>query len=187
MALISEKAKLLKAISELEQPEKLKHLYSYAYYLNSYRRLPGDREPKDLVHSAIELLMTGRRQWDTVKCPNLIVLMKGIIKSLWSHSLEEAYYSTRVQQSGEDTYEVDVDSLQSKKDTAEKLLFSELKSEIEAVITGDDELMELYFAILEGYDKPRDIAKYLELDVKEVNVRYRRLRRKLKRHLKHEV
>lgn len=187
MANIIEEDKLLRAISELKRPENLKKLYSYAHHCNATRALPPDREPEDLVHEAIELLLSGQRKWDTQKCPDVMVLLKGIVRSLYSHAWELAYHRTRKDLSATELNELRADSPAGETATSDTNVYADLRGQIEAAIGDDEELMEVYFAIVDGCERPRQIVEHLGLEAKEVNARLRRLRRKCRGCLRREV
>lgn len=175
--------KCLKALKQLEDPKKLKLLYDYAarFYRFVSGPLPGGIEPKDVVHQAIqELLAEGKRTWDDKEYPDVTVPLRGIIRSIMSHTKNQAYYKDRVRPKNEDGKELDVDDFPctDDKNPQTSLDFSRLRRKIETAIEGDDDLLDIYFAILEGYDPSQEIAEYLGISVKEVNNRLRRLRRK---------
>lgn len=180
-----------KALEQLEDPAKLKILYDYAarFYRFVSGPLPGGIGSKDVVHQAIvRLLAEEIRTWDDSGYPDVTVPLRGIIRSIISHTPEQAYYRDRVRPKDKEGNELDVDRLVSSEDedVHHSIDFSRLRGEIESAIEGKDDLVEVYFAILDGYDRPQEIADYLGLSVKEFNNRLRRLRRKCQSEIKIE-
>jgi len=181
----------LNAVTQLGQPGVLKRLYAYAYWYDSFtgRRLPPAWEPEDVVHEAINRLLSGERSWDSIRFPDITVALRGIIKSLFSHLPKLEYYRQRANPTDDDGMPVDVDELNVGQEEAvsREIEYSEIRKQIESAIGDDQAAMEVYFAIIDGYTKPREIAEFLGIPVDEVNNRFRRLRRKCRNNADIEV
>ena len=52
--------------------------------------VPGGQEASDLVHSAIEAVLTGHRRWDPYKNPDLCQYLESVIDSITSALVESA-------------------------------------------------------------------------------------------------
>lgn len=178
-------------IKHLEQPGVLLRLYDYAYQYDTYKgkRLPRDWTPEDVVNEAIYLLLNGDRNWDQNRFPDLTIALKGMIKSLFYHIPRLKYNKMEVKPVDEDGNSIPImDLAEGPNETqTDEPHDSELMSQIENAIKDDDELMEVYFAILEGHIKPRAIAKKLGIEVKETNKRLKRLRRICQKNVRKEV
>lgn len=176
----------LKAAQQLEKEGVLKELtrYAYSYQFATGYNLPRDWEPEDVVYEAITQLLTGQRNWDEKRFPDVTIVLKGIIKSLFSHIRSQKYNKTRSRPKDKDGNEINVDEFADQRELSHKnnptmaLELEQTKSIIENALENDDEAMEVYLAIIDGHIKPKDIAKTINVSVKEVNNRLKRLRRK---------
>lgn len=173
-------------IQELEEPGVLKKLYDYAYYLQSVKGvLPAGFEPEGIVNEAIASFLTGERTWDEHRYPDLVPVMMGMIRSEFSNVLSKEYNRRMLLQSRNDEQPIKIDELGNTcgSVTTKGVNDSELAKKIESLIEEDDELYDIYSAIVEGYEKPREIAVRLGLDVKEIKTRLQRLRRKCRKNI----
>lgn len=176
-------------IQELEKPGVLKKLYDYAYYLQSVKGvLPAGLSPEDAVNEVITSLLTNStegRSWDEGRFPDLIVVLKGMIRSEFSNMRSKEINRSKLLKSRNEEQAVKIDDLDGTTGSAAIVGVndSELAKKIESVVEGDNELFDIYSAIVEGYEKPREIAEYLGLDEKEIKTRLQRLRRKCRKNI----
>lgn len=176
-------------IQELEKPGVLKKLYDYACHRQSFRGvLPAGLSPEDAVHEVITSLLTssqGGRTWDEERHPDLIVALKGMIKSELSNMCSKEINRSKLLKSRNEEQAVKIDGSgdNSGQLATKGVNDSELAKKIESLIEDDDELYDIYSAIVEGYEKPREIAERLELDEKEIKTRLQRLRRKCRKNI----
>jgi len=166
----------LRVAELLTQPKVLKKLYAYAYYYDreTGHRLPVDLEPADMVHAAIEDILTGQRTWDQDRYPNVEVVIKGMIKS----EFYNAFGKKRVRIEHKTT------TIQSKEESGpsgDNCVYDDILKEIEQGLEDDDEALEVYFAFLDGCRKPQEVADKLGLDIEEVRNRWKRLKRKARK------
>lgn len=179
------------AFRQLEQPGVLKRLYDYAYAYNAFigNRLPPEWTPQDVVHEAIKRLVAGPREWDPVNYPEIVPVVRGVIRSLYSHLPERDENKLRVVPHDDQGKPVDVDELPggTKAHQSTELEFLWVRTQIEAAIEGEDDLVAVYLAIIDGCVKPSEIADDLGITVEEVNNRLRRLRRRCRGNVRIEV
>ena len=145
---------------------------------------PGGVEPRDLVQEAIESLVSGRRTWDVAKHHELEVVLKGIIRSAVSHLAGRSDNQTRQalsEDGGVDGWGHDAPSISPSPE--QSLVKSELIAQIELLLE-DDEDAGMVFLYLQERAKPKEIAHELGKPVKEIYVITKRIRRKLKEHLR---
>jgi hypothetical protein len=153
-------------------------------------RLLGGKTPEDIACEAIEKVLSGNRDWDPDKYPNLLTHLKWIVKSDMDHLASSLEHQTTGRMpepvDGEegqaDYYETIPDQsptpeealiIREKKDLEERL-----KDELYAIVEGDEDLEELLLYFEEGIDKPEIIAKQSGWDVSKVYTLKKKLRRK---------
>lgn len=180
---------LLRRLEKADLVQLYPRLVSYAKFrLENVTWLgkhpPGGVEPRDLVQEAVESLISGRRNWDVANHDDLEVVLKGIIKSTVSHLAGRADNQTRQvlsENAGVDGWGHDAPSLSPSPE--QDLFKSELIAQIELLLE-DDEDAGIVFLFLQEGAKPKEIARELGKPVKEIYVITRRIRRKLKEHLR---
>ena len=140
---------------------------------------PGGTQAEDLVQEAIESLFIGRRTWDVAKHPNLVGVLKGIIKSLVSHQTKAKDNQTRQalsEDAGVDGW--GHDALSNNPSPEESLVFKEQIAQMESQLEDDEEAGLVFLYLLENA-KSQKIAEELGMPVTKVYVITRRVRRKL--------
>jgi DNA-directed RNA polymerase specialized sigma24 family protein len=168
-------------LKTVKSPDNYKRLQLYAQRLISEYRLPADSENKDIVHEAIEsLIIPGQRTWNREKYPNPMSVLYGIIRSICWNRLQSDY----TKHHGGYLDELEHSKLLSDPSTPlDDIINAELAKKqanmIDAAIGDDTELMEVYFQMCDGHEKPREIAEVLGISEKAVYNRLRRLRRHL--------
>ena len=145
--------------------------------------LPEGQEAADLVHEAVEKVLSGERQWDPVRVPDLPVFLIGVVRSLASHLV-----------TGGSSREVVIDGVEQSIDhnddpppspTAEAVLIEaercdEIMSEAFAAAGEDAVLQKMLDAIMAGFVKADEIAEVSGLSVADVYQGSRRLQRRMK-------
>lgn len=141
---------------------------------------PGGTQAEDLAQEAIESLFIGRRNWDVVKHPNLVGVLKGIIKSLVSHQTKAKDNQTRQalsEDAGVDGW--GHDALSNNPSPEESLVFKEQIAQIESLLEDDEEAGLVFLYLLENA-KSQKIAEELGMPVTKVYVITRRVYRKIR-------
>lgn len=180
----------LKAIPEREWGDIYKELTAYA----EHRLVKVGFEPRsekdnvtgeDFAVQAIEKLFEGTRAWDFSRFPDLLIHLKGIVKSLISSHLKSSARSAVRKEKVTDEIG-EPEKLKSAKhlpdeETPEQLIIStENWKQIEAEF-GDDEIGFLVFCEWVDEVPPRTIAGNYDIDVKDVYNALKRGRRILQK------
>jgi transcription initiation factor IIE alpha subunit len=167
--------KLKKLITAIENEDVMVDLYSYAIHMGN-RKLPPGVEPDDIVHDIILDVSEGRRNWDDNQYPDIIVVLKGMIRS----KIYGVRTAKAVRCRDSRPFDEVLESTGEQSDGAEKIIndiaLGEIITLIEKAIGDDLELMEIYHIILDGSTKPKEIADLTGITVQEVNKRLSRLR-----------
>jgi len=176
----------LKAISDREWGDIYKELTAYA----EHRLVKVGFEPRsekdnvtgeDFAVQAIEKLFEGTRAWDFRRFPDLLIHLKGIVKSLISNHLKSSARSAVRKEKVTDEIG-EPEKLKSAKhlldeQTPEQIIISEENwKEIEAEF-GDDEIGVLVFCEWVDEVPPRTIASNYDIDIKDVYNALKRGRR----------
>lgn len=162
--------------------------------------VPKGLEADDLALESIKEVLDGQRKWNPFNNPDLLNYLKSVVKSKVSHlyNLKEYDITDRyiVKEDGKT-----IEELQKKADPAtdhavhlvqeitkcpEEILLEKQEDDNDKkvmdsffeTIKGDNELEELILLIMEGYTKPREIAKQIGKDVMYVYNLMKRFRRK---------
>lgn len=174
----------LKAIPEREWGNIYKFLTIYAECrlvkvgfkpMSEIDNLTGE----DFTVQAIEKLFEGARAWDFENKPDLLIHLKGIVKSLISSHLKSSQRAI-VRKTAGDFNETDVLELASKvineNSPDEILIKAETWAQIEKEF-GEDDIGFLIFCDWVDLIPPRTIAANYAIDVKEVYNAFKRCRR----------
>lgn len=175
--------KRLRALQQLDSREVMNGLYAYATAVARYcsRRLPDDWSPDDIVHEAIvRLVDPGRRDWDEDKYPDFIPVVKRAIGSLIWHVPGLTTYTTRSRPIDSKGQEIPVELLKgdSAADAVSEIEAKELRKRMERLIEKDDDLLNVYYLMLDGY-KPQSIVKKTGMPINRVANLVKQLRRRL--------
>lgn len=157
--------------------------------------LPEGMNPNDIVSIAIEKVLTGERNWDPEKQPNLYLYLRSVVDSLlssYSRGLENRSFVGNDEmlqyiKNDEDDLPPPVENLPSSCLTAEQELINlpEMNDAEECILTLYDFLQDKPFlqSMLEcieiGIEKPADMAEKLKVPVKEIYNANKQLNRKL--------
>jgi len=176
----------LKAISDREWGDIYKKLTAYA----EHRLVKVGFEPRsekdnvtgeDFAMQAIEKLFEGTRAWDFIRFPDLLIHLKGIVKSLISSHMKSSARSAVRKEKVTDEIG-GPEKLKSAKhlldeETPEQIIISEENwKEIEAEF-GNDEIGFLVFCEWVDEVPPRTIASNYDIDIKDVYNALKRGRR----------
>ena len=159
----------------------------YSWKSGKSDQLLGGKTPEDIACEAIEKVLSGTRDWDPDKYPNLLTHLQWVVKSDMEHlaSSMEHQATGRLPEpgEGEEGYETIPDP--SSPTPEEELIAREkedleerLKGELYAMVKGDEDLETLLLCFEEGIDKPEVIAAQTGWDVSEVYNLKRKLLRK---------
>lgn len=145
--------------------------------------LPEGQEAADLVHEAVEKVLSAERQWDPVSVPDLQVYLTGVVRSLASH-LATGGSSREVTVDGVGQY-IDHKDSPPPPPSAETVLIEaercdEIMSEAFAAAGDDSVLQKMLDAIMAGYVKADEIAEVSGLSLTDVYEGNRRLHRRMK-------
>ncbi len=155
---------------------------SYKFRLNSWKcQLPKGNEAKDIAFEAINDLLTGERNWNTEKYPEIIDFLKGVVDSKIYNLARSGDHKSRTMADNDEI----VSKAKSKPDSEYEIEVEkeeEFRDRLFECVSGDDVLEETLLYLVEDY-KPRDIAQELDIPVDEVYNRIRRLRRHLNKKL----
>lgn len=180
----------LKAIPDKEWGTIYKELTAYAgHRLQKIGFEPRSEKDnvsgEDFAVQAIEKVFEGTRSWDFRRFPDLLIHLKGVVKSLISSHLKSSTRSVVRKQSVPDEVEEPV-TLKSEKhlldeETPEQVIISnENWKQIETDF-GEDEVGFLIFCEWIDEIPPRKIAENYDIDVKDVYNALKRGRRILKK------
>lgn len=184
-----------RATSEPEVPERLLvadwddlvpriRLWAHHFHKRYLRHIRAAPTPDDLVQEAIVKLYTGRRKIPD-HVPLLTVLINNIQSDIWNFLTKEGYTSKDSKGKGRKGWgrHIGLEEWVEKHDEKSIPPDNELKGLRNTIIEKieDDEMlirmMDLIFQ--DPLLKPRDLARLLEISVKEVNNAQKRLRRRL--------
>jgi len=157
----------------------------YSWKSGKSDHLLGGKTPEDIACEAIEKVLSGKRDWDPDKYPNLLTHLQWVVKSDMEHlaSSMEHQATGRMPEPEEEGYETIPDPSSR---TPEEVLISRekealeerLKGEMYAMVKGDEDLEMLLLCFEEGMDKPEIIAAQTGWDVSKIYNLKRKLLRK---------
>jgi len=169
-------AVLLDLIQKADRKEIWLRLLYYVRKKASIWPLPAGQDAEDIVSIAWERLISKKRKWDSQRKPDLLIHLKGIIRSILSkHGLRNRKKDLPLEQTveGEACNEEMLygDPRQDISPFDAELAWQALGEEI-----GDDgDLQNVVAAIKLGAEKPAEIAELAEIDVKRVYELQRKL------------
>ncbi len=180
----------LKAIPEREWGDIYKKLTAYAENrLVKVGFVPRSEKDnvsgEDFVVQAIEKLFEGTRAWDFRRFPDLLIHLKGIVKSLISSHLKTSTRSAVrkekvVDEIGEPEKLKYANNLPDEETPEQIIISNENWKQIESEFS-DDEIGFLIFCEWVDEIPPRSIADNYEIDVKDVYNALKRVRRIIKK------
>lgn len=156
--------------------------------------VPKKEVAHDIVNDAIKKIIDGCtteekesskkgfRKWDPNRGPLLDYLLS-VIKSDISHLYDSEYYVTtsRIPTSEGSSEDEPIETEQLLKDPPQSpeeiYMANEVCNRLLKAVEGDDELAGIVLCMLDGFEKPGDIAEQLEIDTKVVNNAKKRLKR----------
>ena len=171
----------------------------YTWKSRNPGQLPKGKTPEDVVCEAIEKVLSGVRNWNPDKYPNLFIHLKKIIDSDLHHLVNSAEHKKSIripEEYHEMSIESDHEEMHSEKtstasvsammENPEELIITQedekfveqVKNEFYAMVKGDDDLEMLLICFEEGIDKPEEIAEQTGWDIKKVYNQKRKLFRK---------
>lgn len=161
--------------------------------------LPGGETVTSIVSKAIEKLFSGEREWEPQKEPDIRKYLRGVIDSLLNH-LAESQDNTLVilapepgstnypaWESGSRKRDPSVDWLVPSSRSPEVVLLQQEQAALEdralelliEECAEDPVLMSVLEAMMDGYEKPAEIAEDKGIPVKDVYNAAKRMERKL--------
>jgi hypothetical protein len=167
------------------------------FYRGGYDLLPNGDSLESLVHTAILKLYSGERDWDPDKRPDLLIHLKGVVKSLLWHSVKSFDNRALVPEPPEpddedgrgwaarEKYELAAWQSSDAATPCGILLDDERRTigaralEVLLIECKDDQvLLGMIELMKEGITKPAILASKLGLQTKEIYVAIKRLERK---------
>jgi hypothetical protein len=149
----------------------------YSWKSGKSDQLLGGKTPEDIACEAIEKVLSGTRDWDPDKYPNLLTHLQWVVKSDMEHlaSSMEHQATGRMSEPGEGEEGYDTIPDPSSLTPEEQLIAREkedleerLKGELYAMVKGDEDLEMLLLCFEEGMDKPEIIAAQTGWDVSKI-------------------
>lgn len=161
--------------------------------------LPGGETVTSIVSKAIEKLFSGEREWGPQNEPDIRKYLRGVIDSLLNH-LAESQDNTLVTvapepgstnypawESGSQKRDPSVDWLVPPSRSPEAALLQQEQAVVEdralelliEECAADAVLMAVLEAMMDGYDKPAEIAEHKGIPIKDVYNAAKRMDRKL--------
>lgn len=184
---------------QLEQLQKLisakeyKDLVRYSDYIlrvrygwnNQDSSLPAGYEAEDFVRDVISSLVLGNRTWDSEKFPNLVVVLKGMIKSeIYNFFTTRKKEIETIKNNPSTIGDEDGQHIEIKDNSSvlanKQLELSEMADLIYDSVKDDDDLEEIVYCLMSNITKRQDIAHELSISPSEVDNRKKRLFRKTK-------
>ncbi|MCH7973853.1 MAG: sigma-70 family RNA polymerase sigma factor [Bacteroidetes bacterium] len=181
-----EKEELLDYLSRQDWPAIISKLTAYTdfkvrkgkWWKRGVEDLASGFQPVDLVYESIEDLFKESRKWNRERYPSIEVFLKSIIDSK-IYNLYGSYDHTYqvIDQKKDDREEDPMDRYAGENPNYLDLVVSEeLLNKIYLAIEDDPELEEFVILLLDG-KPPRDIAEELNVDIKNIYNRKKRLKR----------
>jgi len=152
---------------------------------------PGGMQPEDIVHEVYEKVLAGTRKWEPAKQPDLFEYLRDQVDSEISN-LVTSSENKRVCREGslpsallERTDELSPEQI---------LLAKERKRESDEFVLGfmeflegQPDLQQVVDAIVGGIEKRAEIARHLHTSVEEIDLRRKRLKRRLEEYMSRPV
>jgi len=147
------------------------------YWKSGYRDLPQGKTPEDIAHEAIEKTLSGERNWNPEKNPDILSFLKSVVDSLISHLVKSPNHK-RLQPLPEDEDgNIREDIIQEwnpniSLNPEEQVLEKEREDRIVGLMfelaDRDPDLKLIIDAMMEGYTKAKEIAESKNMDIKNV-------------------
>lgn len=152
--------------------------FAIAHIYEPRRLLPGARSAEDVVQEAVSKVISGERKWDPIRQPDLEAHLRSVIDSMLS---KKGLFGSK-----EWTSVVNVDDPDQWERMASQCPHLGAVCHDAAVVLdalrestrGDVELNKVLEAVLEGFDKPKDIAVLADIPVERVYELQRKLDRR---------
>ncbi len=188
---------LRKNLSQQNWEDIILKLTSYANYIikrlcwnSSYGNLPRGLKADDIALEAIEKVWTGSRNWNPDKIPDLLLYLKGVVKSLLSNlvnSNDNRKYIISIDQTN---CQSNGDLIDQIKDNSSSIDSTVEFEEIRKMIWKDIKWDEDEFLVLTGLEeglKPKQISEELNLSIDKVYIVQKRIKRKVEKLLKEKI
>jgi DNA-directed RNA polymerase specialized sigma24 family protein len=170
---------VIKRLYEADWDTLMPKLLSHARFsiYDPHRLLPGGQSDEDIVHEAVARVITGERNWNPAKEPDLENYLKSVIDSMLSSKGLFGRKEWNAVSNVEDPEQWErmagtLPNLDGLCHDAEVIIEAMWKE-----LSGDQELSAVFEAVIEGFDKPSEIAEWAGIPVERIY----ELRRKLER------
>ena len=154
---------------------------------------PAGKMAEDFVMSVIEKVFSGQRKWDPQAYPDLLKYLFGVIHSDINH-LAESIENRSVMRpesqlkSTEEDKERAIEKFPSQTLSQEKILLGAEKQEkAEEFLFGfidflgdEQKLIDLVECIMDDFVRPKDIARKMQVEIKDINNMKKRMQRRLR-------
>lgn len=159
--------------------------------LYAIRRESIEETAEYLLYEAVTRTLAGKRNWDPERVPDLDYFLQEAMRSIASSDVKKFSRNPDVEQSSDDPSSLN-SSLASPSDNPEKMALRrervrQLEEQLFAAAENDATLLAILEALLDGFDKPGDIAREKNLDPQVVYQGVRKLRRRLTTSIGREV
>ncbi len=151
------------------------------YWKSGYRDLPQGKTPEDVAYEAIEKTLSGERNWNPDKNPDILSFLKSVVDSLIYHLVQSTNHKVVDPLPINPDGGIREDKIPNVPPDQEKYLLAEererkLAKTILELTTGDSGLEAIMEAIMEGCIKAKNIAEASNMDVKHVYGLIRKLK-----------
>lgn len=171
----------IKLLSSQEWESIYPKLTYYARWQTRIKGIPLDRA-EDLASEAMNRTFQGERRWNPVKI-GILPYLKGVVRSIANHLVESVEYQRKQSDVREDQSQSIIETFPTTDPTPvdeiekEELLNFLLNS------AGDDENMQLVILCLDEGQRGQEIANSLDMDIREVNNKMKKIRRAAREYL----
>jgi len=187
-----EKAELINFLNEQDWSDLIKRLIAYVHFKVNYHKkwLRGSKDliegykPEDIVFESISDIYIGDRNWNKERYSLLIDFLKSVIDSKVSNLITSYSQTHQNVVNNEEEHEL-FGTISVERDSLDLIISDEFLAEVYKSIEGDNELEEIVLLILDDLPN-REIAQELDIEVKDVVNRKKKLKRVLLKLLEKE-
>jgi hypothetical protein len=144
----------------------------------SENNLPKGYQAKDLAQEAISLVYQGKRKWDPNKVPDILVYLKGVVKSIFSHLFESPAHLKRqdVIEKNDKFINLIEETRSNNTTPLEELECEDLWNYLWD-FAKDDENIQMILLCLDEEQKRGAIAEFMEMPPEDIDKYLKKIRR----------